>query len=322
MVSLLGGGAAWMSTIALAEAAGQSPTIGFLGSGSQTNSADRLAGFWSGLNELGYYQGKNIIVYFRWADGNYDLLPRLAAELAALNVAAIVTHGTPGTRAAQRATKTIPIVMATSGDALLTGLVDSLAHPGGNLTGLSFFAPDLTAKRLDFLSDILPRLARLAFVFNSNNKLPGELEINAIREGAKAKNIEVFPFGITSAGEFEGTFARIAAEGFEAVFVQGDSIILENARSIAEIAVAKHLSLFGDAAIASAGGLVGYGPNFPKMFGRAAYFIDKILKGATPSDLPVEQPTVFDLVINLKTAKALGVQIPATMLSRADEVIE
>jgi len=163
-VALLGGVAVWPFA-ARAETAGQIPNIGFLGSGSQRNSADRLAGFWSGLNELGYYQGKTILVHFRWADGNYEQLSRLATELAALNVAAIVTHGTPGTRAAQRATKTIPIVMATSGDALLTGLVDSLAHPGGNLTGLSFFRPRLhcEAARLLVRSSSSSCTARVCF---------------------------------------------------------------------------------------------------------------------------------------------------------------
>jgi putative ABC transport system substrate-binding protein len=321
-VALLGGAAAWPFGYARAEPNGKIASIGFLSPVSQEFYASRLAGFWTGLNELGYEEGKNIVVHFRWANGKYDQLPRLAAELAALNVAVIVTSGTPGIRAAQQATKVIPIVMASSGDAMITGLVDSLAHPGGNLTGLSFFAPDLAAKRLDLMLDILPHLGRMAFVWNPNNNLVGKLEIDAIQVAAKAKKVEVFLVEVTSPSEFEDVFSRIAREGVDAVTLQGDGLILDNARLIAEIALEKHLPMFGEASIAGAGGLIGYGPDFPKMFRRTAYFIDKILRGATPRELPVEQPTAFDLVVNLKTAKALGLTIPPTLIARADEVIE
>ena len=295
--------------------------IGFLGAASASGYVKQLDGFRLGLRDLGYVEGKNIVVEYRWAEGNYARLPELAAELVRSKVDVIVTHGTPGTRAAKGATTTIPIVMAISGDAVATGLVVSLPRPGGNITGSTFFDPELSAKQIELLKEILPRITRVAVLVNPDNPVIGPMS-KAIEVTTKSLNLGLQQFAVRGPNEFENAFSAMVQKSVEAVAIQEDGMLNANVRTAGDLAMRKRLPLIGNTEVPRAGGVLGYGVNFPEVFRRAAYFVDKILKGAKPADLPVEQPTVFELVINMKTAKALGIQIPHSMLLRADEVIQ
>ena len=290
--------------------------IGFLGQGSGP-----AVPFLTGLRDFGYVEGKNIVIEFRWAEGRYDRLPDLAAELVRLRVDVLVTGGTAGVRAAKQATTTIPIVMTTSGDAVSSGLVASLARPGGNVTGSTFFVPELMAKRLELLKEAMPRTARVAVLVNADD--PSHVPVlKAMESTARSLKIEIQKFEVRRPSEFESAFTAMAKSRVDAVVVQEDSFLIANAQVIADSAAKKQLALAGQPTFAEAGGQIGYGVNQQTLVRRAAYFVDKILKGAKPGDLPVERPTKFDLVINLKTAKALGLTIPQTLLLRADRVIE
>jgi putative ABC transport system substrate-binding protein len=280
-----------------------------------------LEGFRLGLRDLGYIEGKNIAIEFRWAEGKYERLQELARGLIEHKVDVVVTHGTPGTLALQRVTKTVPIVMATSGDAVITGLVNSLARPGGNTTGLSYFGPELAAKRLELIKEVVPSLAQLAFLVNPNNPIVNQ-DFQAVKIAAMPLKLEVQKFEVRGPQEFESAFANMTKKGAEAVAIDGDGMLTGNAKAIADIAAKQRLPTVGEAPFANAGGLIGYGPDYPAMFRRAAFYVDKILKGTSPADLPVEQPTKFNLIINLKTAKMLGLEIPPALLTSADEVIE
>jgi putative ABC transport system substrate-binding protein len=273
------------------------------------------------LRELGYVEGRNIAIDYRWAEGRYDWLPDLAAELVRLEVDVIVTHTAQGVRAAQAATTTIPIVAATVADAVATGLIASLAHPGGNVTGLTFFDPELMAKRLELLQEVAPSNARAAILLNPDNAANGPV-LKTMEITAKALKVGVDPFEVRGPGEFESTFAAIADKQIRAVVIQDDPVLITNAKAIADIALRRQLASCGFTEFVGAGGLMAYGVNFTEMFHRAAIFVDKLLKGAKPRDLPMEQPTRFELVVNLVTARALGIAVPAAILARADEVIE
>jgi putative ABC transport system substrate-binding protein len=314
---LSGAAAAWP----LAARAQQQTQIGFLGAGTAAGYAKEFEAFQLGLHDLGYSQGKNVIVYSRWAQGEYTRLTALAAELVALNVAVLVTHGTPGTSAAKNVTTTTPIVMAVSGDADRTGLIQYLARPGGNVTGLTYFASEQTSKRLELLKEVIPSLSRVAFLTNPDNPL-ARLELEAIENAARLLKIEFRTFGVRSVGEFNDAFSLIVKNGCDAVQTAQDGMLVANASIIAAAALNSRLPTVGEAFFPNAGGLLGFGPNLPEMFRRAAYFVDRLLKGKKPSDLPVERPTKFQIAINLKTAKALSLTIPGTVLARADEVIE
>lgn len=295
--------------------------IGFLGAASATGFAKQLDGFRLGLRDFGYTEGKNIVIEYRWAEGNYARLAELAAELVRSNVDVIVTHGTPGTRAAKGATTTMPIVMAVSGDAVVTGLVVSLPRPGGNVTGSTFFGPELSAKQIELLKEILPRITLVAALMNPDNPVIGPM-LKAIEITTKSLRLGLQQFAVRGPNEFENAFSAMVQKSIEAVAIQEDGMLNANVRTAGDLAIRKRLPLVGNTEVPQAGGLLGYGVNFPEVFRRAAYFVDKILKGAKPADLPVEQPTVFDLVINMKTAKALGIQIPQSVLLRATEVIQ
>ena len=295
--------------------------IGFLGAASATGFAKQLDGFRLGLRDFGYTEGKNIVIEYRWAEGNYARLAELAAELVRSKVDVIVTHGTPGTRAAKGATTTMPIVMAVSGDAVATGLVVSLPRPGGNVTGSTFFGPELSAKQIELLKEILPRITLVAALLNPDNPVVGPM-LKAIETTTKSLRLGLQQFAVRGPNEFENAFSAMVQKSIEAVAIQEDGMLNANVRTAGDLAMRKRLPLVGNTEVPQAGGLLGYGVNFPEMFRRAAYFVDKILKGAKPADLPVEQPTVFDLVINMKTAKALGIQIPQSVLLRANRVIE
>jgi putative ABC transport system substrate-binding protein len=295
--------------------------IGFLGAASASGYTRQLDGFRLGLRDFGYMEGKNIVIEYRWAEGNYARLAELAAELVRSKVDVIVTHGTPGTRAAKGATTTIPIVMAISGDAVATGLVVSLSRPGENITGSTFFDPELSAKRIELLKEILPRITRVAVLVNPDNPVIGPM-FKAMEITAKSLKLELQQFAVRGPNEFENAFSAMAQKSVKAVAIQEDGMLNANVRTAGDLTTKKRLPAIGNIEVAQAGGLLGYGVNFPETFRRAAYFVDKILKGVKPADLPVEQPTVFELVINMKTAKALGIQIPQSVLLRANRVIE
>jgi ABC-type uncharacterized transport system substrate-binding protein len=317
-ITLLGGAVAW-PLVARAQQAAKVARIGFLGSTFAANWASRVEAFQSGLRDLRYVEGENIAIEFRWADENYDQLADLAAELLRLKVDVLVTYGTPGSLVAKRATTTIPIVMVHSGDAVAAGIVASLARPGGNLTGMTYFVPELMAKRMEMLKDIMPRISQVAILVKPDNPF----FVTALRAlAAKSLNIRLQRFEVRGPDDFEDAFAAMAKSGIDAVVILEDAVFVSNARAIADLAAKYRLLSAGFNEYAVAGGLIGYGVDFLDMYRRAAVFVDKILKGAKPADIPVEQATKFAVVANMKTAKALGLDVPTSLLLRADEVIE
>ena len=321
-ITLIGGAAATAWPLAAgAQQAGKVFRIGFLGSPSAASLPERNEAFRAGLRALGYQEGRDIVIEYRWADGRLDQLPALAAELVRLKVDVIVTHGIPGILAAKQATATIPIVMAVSGDAVASGLVSSIARPGGNVTGLTFFTPELAVKRLELLKENVPGLAEVGVLLNPANPI-SEPILPAMKVAAQSLKLELAQFAVRGPSEFEGSFAAMATRRIGAFVVLDDNMLITQAQAIANLALQRHLPSSGFTEFAVAGGLIGYGVSVPAMFHRAAAYVDKILKGARPGDLPIEQPTRFNLVINRKTADALGVTIPAQLYIFADEVIE
>ena len=319
-ISLLGGGAAW-PFVARAQQASKIAQIGFLGAASASAYARQVEGFRLGLHDLGYIEGTNIVIAYRWAEGNYARLPELAADLIRSNVDVVVTHGTPGSAAAKQATATVPIVMAIVGDPVGTGIVANLARPGGNITGLSFFGPELGAKRIELLKEMLPRITRVGVLINPDNSY-SRLELPALEEIARSLGIGVNQFRVRSPNEFDSAFETMQQEGVKAVAVQDEAMLTANVKAIAALATRRSLLSIGNNELARAGGLIGYGVNFFEIFRRAATFVDKVLKGTKPADIPIEQAARFQFVLNLRTAKALGLDVPTSMLLRADEVIE
>jgi len=293
--------------------------IGFLGAISAGDLGKHLDALRQGLRDLGYAEGKDIVT---WAEGKYEHLPELAAELVRLDVRVIVTHGTPGSLAAKRATTTVPIVMAITGDAVATGLVQSIARPGANVTGSTFFFPELNAKRLELIKEAVPHIRRVGVLLNPDN-LSHAPALKAMEEAAKSLRLEIHPFAVTDPGQFASAFSTMIEKQMEAVEVVDDRMLYANGKTIANLAISKRLPIIGGRDLMEGDGLmIAYGVDFIPMYRRAATFVDKILKGAKPADLPIEQATKFELVINLKAAKALGLIIPLTLLARADEVIE
>jgi putative ABC transport system substrate-binding protein len=295
--------------------------IGFLGVGSASVSASRVEGLRQGLRDRGYVEGRTISIDFRWADGNYAALPGLADELVRLPVDVLVAQGAPGSRAAKQATATIPIVMTAAGDAVVTGLVGDLARPGGNLTGLTFFSPELSAKRIELLKSAIPRIVEMAVLMNPDNPVtaPG---MQRVESTAKALNVELKRFAVRGPKELDGAFTEMVRQRVGGVAIVEDAMLNVHPGAIAVLARAHRLASAGNKEFAEAGGLIGYGVNFYEIFRRAAYFVDKLLKGERPGELPVEQSARFDLLVNLSTAKALGITIPQSLLVRADEVIQ
>ncbi len=304
-----------------AQQAGKVYRIGVLGLLTPSEYSSRIEAFRRGLLDLGYVEGKNIVIEYRWAQGKYDRLPDLAAELVRLKVDLIVTHGTPGPLAAKRATTTIPIVMGVSGDAVGTGLVASIARPGGNITGSTFFFPELMAKRLELLKEAVPSVRRMAVLVNPDNPGMGPV-LKAMEATGRALKAELQQFAVRKPDEFESAFSKMAKRRADALVVIDEPILLAQPRRIADLAATQRLPTIGSREYVEAGGLMAYAVNFPEIWRRAAVFVDKILKGAKPADLPVEQASKYELVINLKTAKALGLTIPPSVLIRADEVIK
>ena len=320
-IKLVGGMAMACPFVLHAQPLARVARIGFLGSASAPGSAKSVEALRTGLRDLGYVEGKNIVIEFRWAEGRYDRLSALVTDLIRLKVDLIVTHGTPGTRAAKKATSTIPIVMAISGDAIATGLVTSLARPEANVTGSTFFIPQLNAKRLELVKEVCPYVARVAALSNPNNPVSKPI-IPAMQAAATPLKLDFDIAEAQGPGEFDKAFASMAKRGVDAVVITEDGEFAASFGAIAALALANKLASIGAQEYAKAGGLIGYGVDLLGLYRRAAYFIDKILKGSRPADLPIEQPTRFELVINIKTAKTLGLEIAPAMLARADEAIE
>jgi putative tryptophan/tyrosine transport system substrate-binding protein len=295
--------------------------IGFLGPTSAASNAGRMEALRASLRDLGYLEGKNLVIESRWAEGKFDRLPELAGELVRLNVDVILTAGTPGIRAAKNATTTIPIVMVTSGDPVGFGFVASLARPGGNITGSSTFSPELSAKRLELLKETLPRLQRLGVLFNPDNSI-NDRNLPAMEQTAKFLKIVLQRFEVREPDEFKNLFSAMKKQRVDAVALPEDDFLNANQKQIAELAAKHRLPSIGREVFAEAGGLIGYGVNIVELYRRAPIFVDKILKGAKPADIPVEQPMKFEFFINLKAAKQIGVTIPPNVLVRADKVIK
>ena len=295
--------------------------IGFLGVTSAAATETRLDALRAGLRKLGYAEGKNIAIEYRFADGKYERLSELAAELVNLKVDVIVTHANIGARAAGQATTTIPIVVATSADLVGRGLVTSLARPGGNITGASVFSEELGQKRLEMLKEVMPRIKRVAYLMNPGSDV-AERNLQTMLVTAKTLKLDLQPFEVWSPAQLDSVFAEVSKQHIAAVLIQEEPMLVSQAKSAANHAARYRLPSFGFAALAEAGGLIGYGASHTDQFRRAAVFVDKILKGAKPADLPIEQAMTFELIINLKTAKTLGLSIAHSVLARADRVIE
>lgn len=305
-----------------AEAMKKTPRVGFMGNSTAALEANLVEPFIAGLRELGYRDGDTIEIVFRWAEGQYERFPALVAELLALPVDVIVTAGTPAALAVKKATSTVPLVMVAVGDPVGTGIVPSLAHPGGNITGLSSIAPDLEGKRLELLREILPKLARVAVFFNPVNPF----HATSLKQGqaaAKVLGITLQVLAIDKTEHLDPAFEAMRKEKPEALLILADRIFLHNRERIADFATENRLpNVSAYREVVEAGGLMSFGPSYEDMHRRAAGYVDKILKGAKAGELPVQQPTKFTFLVNMKAAKALGVEVPSILLARADEVIE
>jgi len=305
-----------------AQPAAKVPRIGFLHPDPISARRHRLEAFRQGLRELGYVEGQTVALEVRFAEGKRERLPALAAELVGLKVDVIVTATVPGIRAAQHATKTIPIVMAVAADPVATGFVAGLARPGGNTTGLSMMAPELVGKRLELLTEAVPRVSQVAVLRNPTNPATA-LSLSETEVAARALGVRLQLLEVRTSEELAGAFGAATRDRAGALIVLPDPMFLTHRTRIADLAAKSRLpAIYYDRDYVEAGGLMSYGANIADMYRRAATYVDKILKGAKPADLPVEQPTKFELVINLKTAKALGLTVPQSILIRADHVIQ
>ena len=302
-------------------AGGKVYKIGYLGASAQKGSTSLINAMRSALRDLGYEEGRNFVLVSRWADGRNDRLQAMAAELVDEKADVIVTSGTPATMALKRATTTVPIVMATSGDAVFSGLVASLAHPGGNVTGSSFFSPELAAKRLELLKELVPTLKKVGYLVNMQNAV-AQRNLEVIKRTAQQLRIMVQVFPAGGRDELEPSIVAASKARMGGLLIGQDASYVGSWELIAELAVQYRLPTAGARVYGENGGLIGYGQDELKLFQRAAVYVDKILKGAKPANLPVEQPTRFELVINMKTAKALSVKVPNSVLVRTDQVIE
>ena len=313
----------FLITVSLAQAQqpAKVPRIGYLGGGSRSSYPARIEVFRQGLRELGYVEGKNIVVEYRYAEGKADRERELAAELARLKVDVIVTGGPTSTRAAKEATVTIPIVMAQDGDPVANGFVASLARPGGNITGLSTLAPELSGKRLELLKEIVPKLSRVTVIGNSTEPSNAQL-LREMELAAGALKVKLQYLDVLSSKDIETAFRAAAKGGADGVVMLGSAVFNSHRKQIVDLAVKSRLpATYTRPEYVEDGGLMTYGPSINDLFRRAAAYVDKILKGAKPADLPVEQPKKFELIINLKAAKQIGLTIPPNVLVRADKVI-
>jgi putative tryptophan/tyrosine transport system substrate-binding protein len=296
------------------------PVIGFLGGADPVGYAPQIEAWRLGLRDHGFVEGQNIAVEYRWAEGSYDRLPALAADLVRRKVAVIVTQGTPAALAAKQATTTIPIVMAVIGNPVDTGLVSSLARPGGNITGSSFFYAEISAKRLEIMKELMPPLARAGVLINPDNPAMPSI-VRAMTQTAKAINVTLQSIDVRDLNELEPAIERAKSQ-FDSIVVSEDGFFIANRTRIAELAIKSRLPSIGFREYCEAGGLAAYGVDFSQIWRGAGAFVDKILKGRKPADLPIEQATRFEIILNLKTAKTLGFDVSPAMSARANEVIE
>jgi putative ABC transport system substrate-binding protein len=306
-------------TVARAQQAGKVHRIGFLTLRSGLNEWDEA--FRQALRELGYVEGRNLIIEYRWAAGNAERLPELAAELVQLKVDIIVAAATVPIQAAKRATSTIPIIIAAVADPVGMGLVASLARPSGNVTGLTLMSSDLAGKRLQLVREVLPKATRVAILAGRGGATP--LFLDQMRAAAQQTGVQLVVQEVSGAEDLPGAFTAMQRERAQALIVQVSPLTSDHHKRIAELAAQYRLpAMYEVRGFVESGGLMSYGPSIVDMYRRAATYVDKILKGAKPADLPIEQPTKFELVINLKAAKALGLTIPPALLVRADQVIQ
>jgi putative tryptophan/tyrosine transport system substrate-binding protein len=321
-ITLLGGAAAVIWPVVGRAQQQIVPVVGVLCAGTAQALERYLASFREGMRQLGYIEGSNVRFEFRFADGYLDRLPDLANELVRLDPRVIVSTPLPAHLAARKATSAIPIVMATGADPVGFGLVASLSHPGGNVTGLANFAEMLASKQIDLLGEMLPGLARFGFLVNVTNQLHVP-QLRETKTAAEAAGILLVPVEVSSPDELDSAFATLGAESVEALLVPPDTTFYSRRQQIAALAATARLpAIYGYREHVEVGGLMSYGPDIPDQYRRAAIYVDKILKGTQPADLPVEQPTKIELVINRKTAQALGLTVSPSLLARADEVIE
>jgi putative ABC transport system substrate-binding protein len=320
-ITLLAGAAAAWPLAVRAQQAGKVQIIGFLGSLSQSAQSTWTAAFVQRLREHGWIEDRTVAIDYRWAEGRGERFAEIAAEFVRLKVDVIVTAGTDAVIAVKRATSVIPIVFGTAGDPVANGLVESLARPGGNVTGLSNQSADIAGKRLDILREVVPGLRRLAVMANITSSI-GRLEMREVQAAARTLGLEVTTLEIRRAEDIAPAIQALNG-GADALYVVTEPLVNTNRVQINTLALGARLpTLHGQKPYVEAGGLMSYGSNIPDLFRRAADYVDKILRGAKPADLPIEQPTQFDLVINLRTARALGLTLPGTLLARADEIIE
>jgi putative ABC transport system substrate-binding protein len=318
-IILVGSAVAWPLG---AHAQQKIPRIGFMGNSTAALEANLVDAFREGLREIGYEEGRNIVIEYRWADGNYDVFPALVAELIAAKVDAIVTAGTPAALAVKKATTTVPLIMVAVGDPVGTGLVPSLARPGGNLTGLSSIAPDLEGKRLQLLREVVPALSHVAMFVNSLN--PFHISsIKQARAAAQTMGIKLQLHDIPKSEDLDDAFAAIRKERPDALLILADRVFLHNRQRIVDFTKEQRLAnVNAYKELVEVGGLMSYGPSYEDMHKRAAIYVDKILKGAKPADIPIEQPSKFTFIVNLKAAKELGVTVPSQLLGLADQLID
>ncbi len=317
----LGAAAVW-PLLARAQALKVIRRSGFLGNSTPELEANLIGPFRRELHALGYEEGRNIQIEYRWANGNYSRFPQLTGELLAAGVELIVTAGTPATLAVKRATSTVPLVMIAVGDPVGTGVVPSLARPGGNITGLSSISPDLEGKRLELLRELLPNLSHVGLLRNPANPFH-VTSMEQARPAAQNLGIKLLVLDVAKTEDLDAAFGQILKERPDALLLLADRVFLHNRGSLMEFATKHRLPTMNPyRELVQAGGLMSYGPSYEDMHKRAADYVDRILKGAKPGDLPVEQPTKFILRINLKTAKSLGIAVPDKLLALADEVLE
>jgi putative ABC transport system substrate-binding protein len=319
-ISLVGGAAATWTFAARAQQ--KTPLIGYMGNSTAALEANLLNAFREGLRDAGYEEGRNITIKYLWADGQYDRFSTLVSELIAAKVDVIVTAGTPAALAVKQNPTNIPVVMVAVGDPVGTGLVQNLAHPGGKLTGLSSIAPDLEGKRLQLLREVTPGLSHVAMVFNSLNPF----HVGSVRQAldaAQTLGIRLQQLDVQKSEDLDGVFADLRKDRPEGLFILADRVFLHNRQRIVDFAIEQKLpSINAYKELVEAGGLMSYGPSYEDMHKRAAIYVNKILKGSKPGNLPIEQPTKFTFIINLGTAKTLGVAIPSQLLGLADRLIE
>jgi putative ABC transport system substrate-binding protein len=305
-----------------AQQSGRQYRVGFLGNATASLEAALVGAFRDGLRDLGYVEGQNVVIEYRWAEGEYSRLPALIAELVAQKVDVIVTAGTPATLAVKRAAISIPLVMVAVGDPVGTGIVPSLSHPGGNITGLTSISTEMDGKRLELLREVVPRVSHLAVLWNPASPLQVLAE-KQTQAAAQVLRMKVLSLGVRTIEQIKEAFTTIAREQPDALLVLADRLFLYHRALIMDFATRHRLpGVHAYRELVEAGGLMSFGPSYAGMHRRAAYFVDRMLKGAKPADLPVERPPTFELVINLKTAKALGVTIPQSVLLRATELIQ